>query len=76
MSHREPLVRARHPERWPRTRERGLGEMGLFGVIRGGQHPVASTGGGVIMVGRSSCGSLQTMWRRWSARRPWSPRGR
>lgn len=90
VSPREPLVRARHPERWPHTRERGLGEMGLcgpqctpraapsreFGVILGSQHPAASTGGGVIMVGRSNCGSLQTTWRRWSARRPWSPRGR
>ena len=60
----------------PRGAPAGLLSSGGFGVAARCQHAVASPGGVVTMVGRSSCGSRQTTWRRWSALRPWSLRGR
>lgn len=47
-----------------------------FGVVAGGQHLVPSTGGEGTMVGRSSCGSHPTTWKKWSVQRPWSLKGR
>lgn len=47
-----------------------------FGVVAECQQPVAFTGGGETMAGRSNSGSRQTMWRRWSAQQSWNLRGR
>lgn len=44
--------------------------------VAGGQRTLALAGGGETTVGRSSSGSRQTTWRRWSAQQPWSRRGR
>lgn len=60
----------------PRGVPAGLPSSGGVGVAARGQHAAASPGGVVTMVGKSSCGSRRTMWKRWSALRPWNLRGR